>query len=70
MLDLVTEQQAADPANAKLVVKIGSLPRIKAMLEEAHLSNSTESLDTIFGKVVDTLNRSCLAEAKEYARAI
>ena len=68
VLDLVTEQQETNPANNKIVVKIGDLDRIKAMLEESDLSNSSENKDFILGKVLDILHRQCLGEAKEFAR--
>jgi len=39
------------------------------MLAQSDLSNSTENLDFILGKVVDILHCQCLAEVKEFAKS-
>ena len=69
VLNLVSEQQKDDPANKKLVVKIGDLNKIKEMLRQSVLCQEpTENMDFVLSKVVEILNRQCLSEAKEFAQ--
>ena len=69
MLELVRREQAENPQNKKLVVKIGELLQIRQMLHEAHLcEDPSESVDYVSGKVVEILIRNCLSEARDLAR--